>query len=226
MAHPAAGAGSLGWADLNPDAKQPVADLKLPPEQPVRVRLVDVTGAPAHGVEVRLMSIGQQNDRGQFEGVSTPGASRTWPGPVVTDGQGKFTLHGLGHGVNLYLSVRDLRFARQDLHIDTDVGADGKEITLALEPARIIEGRVLAADTGRPIANAVVSASALVMNGHAQRLVHAPSSCGASAEGRIHDEPGPWQSASTPRCLPDRRRAVPDPAGRAQVDQGDDQGDA
>ncbi len=34
----------LGWVELNPDAREPGAEIKLLPEQPIRVRLVDVTG--------------------------------------------------------------------------------------------------------------------------------------------------------------------------------------
>ena len=47
----------LGWARLNPYADQPTADIRLLPEQPIRIRLVDVTGRPAHGVEVRLRNL-------------------------------------------------------------------------------------------------------------------------------------------------------------------------
>jgi protocatechuate 3,4-dioxygenase beta subunit len=46
----------LGWAELNPDAEQPAAEIRLQPEQVVRARLVDVTGAPVRGVEVRVWS--------------------------------------------------------------------------------------------------------------------------------------------------------------------------
>ena len=60
--------------------------------------------------------------------------------------------------------MRDLRYARQGLSIDAAGATAGKETTLALEPARIIEGRVLAADTGQPIPNAIVSATTLVQN--------------------------------------------------------------
>jgi hypothetical protein len=42
-----------------------------------------------------------------------------------------------------------------------------KETTIALQPAQMIEGHVLAADTGRPIPNAVVSATTRVQNEHA-----------------------------------------------------------
>jgi hypothetical protein len=48
------------------------------------------------------------------------------------------------------------------LHIEPARSREGNETTVALQPARIIEGRVLAADTGQPIPNAVVSAQTLV----------------------------------------------------------------
>ena len=41
----AAPAYGLGWVALNPDAEKPAAEIKLQPEQTVRVRLIDVTGA-------------------------------------------------------------------------------------------------------------------------------------------------------------------------------------
>ena len=52
------------------------------------------------------------------------------------------------------------------MDLDSSKLTSSKEITLALAPARLIEGRVLAADTGQPIPNAVVSATTLVMNEH------------------------------------------------------------
>ena len=215
----------LGWAELNPDAEQPAADLKLQPEQPVRVRLVDVSGAPARGVEIRVLGVGWTNDKGNYKGVtlwaSPPKGLRTWPRPVATDDNGRLTLHGIGRGAGLNLGVRDLRFAQQDLQIAPDSGAAGKETTLALEPARIIEGRVLAADTGQPIPNAVVSASALVMNEHARGYFTAKFR--ADTEGRF--TMNPIASESYTSAPSHRRRALLDPAGRVQVDQGDDQGD-
>ncbi len=162
----------LGWAELNPDAEQPVAEIRLQPEQLVRVRLVDVTGAPARGVEVIVSGIGRLNDKGTNDGVSlgTPVSNgiRVWPRPVKTDDQGRISLSGIGRGARVSLRVSDLRYARQGLHVDPAKASATTETTLALEPGRIIEGRVLAADTGRPIPNAIVSASGLVMNEHAR----------------------------------------------------------
>jgi integrase len=45
--------------------------------------------------------------------------------------------------------------------------SEGESATVALEPARIIEGRVLAADTGRPIPHAIIAAAARIQNEHA-----------------------------------------------------------
>jgi len=181
----------LGWAQLNPDAEQPVADLKLQPEQPLRVRLVDVTGAPAHGVQVRVLGIARSSNWISAERVrffaKTPEGIRAWPGPITTDDQGRFTLAGIGRGANVILDVRDMRYARQHLYIDAAPVAAGKETVIALEPARIVEGRVLAADTGQPMPNAVVSASTRVHNEHGNGIVSA--NFRADAEGRFRINP-------------------------------------
>ena len=156
----------LGWAELNPDADQPAAEIRLLPEQTLRVRLVDVTGAPARGVDVQILRIGRRTEDGRFDGVSISGTPpdgiRAWPRAVTTDDQGRISVAGIGRGsgVKIALSVRDPRYAIQQLEVDTSERSATKETTLALEPARIIEGRVLAADTGRPIPNAVVAVGA------------------------------------------------------------------
>jgi RNA polymerase sigma factor (sigma-70 family) len=164
----------LGWAELNPDAEKPVAEIRLQPEQVVRARMIDVIGSPARGVEVIVQGIGHINDKGNYEGVSLWRSSRhgsgVWPGPLKSDDQGRIALPGIGHGAHVSLRVSDLRYARQDLNIDPAKDSAPKETTIALEPARIIEGRVLASDTGQPIANAVVSASTLVVNEHARGI--------------------------------------------------------
>jgi RNA polymerase sigma factor (sigma-70 family) len=181
----------LGWAELNPDAEQPAAEIKLAPEQPVRVRLVDVTGAPARGVQVRVLSVGRATDKGTYQGVglwvSPPGGIRSWPRPVATDEQGRLTVPGIGRGEGLVLGVRDLRYAQQDLHIKPGGDGDSKETILALEPARIIEGRALAADTERPIPHAIVSATAYVKSQYANGFFTAKFR--ADAEGRFTMNP-------------------------------------
>ena len=58
------------------------------------------------------------------------------------------------------LEVRDLRFAQQAIQVQTDDPDGPKEATFVLQPATIIEGRVLAADTGQPIPGAVIAVTA------------------------------------------------------------------
>jgi RNA polymerase sigma factor (sigma-70 family) len=205
----------LGWAKLNPDAEQAAADIRLLPEQPIRARLVDVTGAPANRVEVRVRNIARLNDQGPRASIwlwnNPPRGTRTWPRPVTTDDQGRIALTGIVRGDRVRLDVRDLRYARQDLLIDSSTAAPSGEITLALESARIIEGRVLAADTGRPIPNAVVSAETQVMNEHASGFFTAKFR--ADAQGRFIMNPpvgesytlGAFATGGEPYLVPQER---------------------
>ena len=50
--------------------------------------------------------------------------------------------------------IDDPRFARQTVPIDADGTSELKPVTLALEPAKIIKGRITDADTGKPIPHA------------------------------------------------------------------------
>ena len=63
------------------------------------------------------------------------------------------------------LLVHDLRFAWQNIPIDTDNTPGPKQLTMALEPARIIKGRVTYADTARPVPHARLSVGSLKSEG-------------------------------------------------------------
>jgi len=154
----AAGFG-LGWAEPNPDAEQPAAEIRLRPEQIIRGKLVDVSGRPAAGVEIRVRSLAH-HDAGRLDdwiGASPPEEMLTWPHRIMTDDQGRFTLAGIGRATTVYLGVRDSRFPTQTIPVQTDDRAGPKDLTCALQPSTIVEGRVLAADTGQPIPRAIVS---------------------------------------------------------------------
>jgi RNA polymerase sigma factor (sigma-70 family) len=177
-----AAAPGFGWADLNLDAEQPAVEIRLRPEQVIRGRLVDVNGQPAAGVELRVESFGQSRDLGRSAdirllGDGPPEGVRTWRHPIKTDAQGRFEFSGLGRGLFVAFVVHDLRFAPQWLGVATDDRDGPKEVTLALQPAKIIEGRVLAADTGQPIPNAVVGVTG--------------SKCRTDAQGRFQANPAP-----------------------------------
>ena len=162
----------LGWVQLNADAKEPAAEIRLRPEQVIRGKLIDVHGQPAAGVELQVGSVGRPNvpqAKGGYDGVNMgnpppPDGLRVWPRNVVTDDQGRFEIAGIGRNVTVGFHVRDRRFARGGFQVRTDNSDGPKTVTQALRPAIIIEGRVLAADTGQPIPQALVEVG-LTMGG-------------------------------------------------------------
>jgi RNA polymerase sigma factor (sigma-70 family) len=173
------------WRRFNPDAEQLEAELKLPPEQVIRGSLVDLQGLPAVGVKVAVSSVGKMVN-GQPDGVGLNELSKRgapWPEPVTTDEEGRFVIRGANRDQGLTLIVNDDRFATQSFTVDTPgksrpesrvLGIDAggfihegvsgpnekgqpEVLKLPLTPARLIEGRVTYADTGKPVARASVS---------------------------------------------------------------------
>ena len=152
---------ALGWAELNADAAQPAADLRLKLPQKIQGKLVEPGGKPAAGVELRVWSIGRPTKTGWFDGVNmgnsvSPQGMRTWPRPVVTDDQGRFTLEGIGRDLQVRLGCRDPRFAPDSFRVQTDDRDGPKEVTFTLNSSTTIAGRTLAVDTGLPLAQSLV----------------------------------------------------------------------
>src|SRR5262249_6623540 len=65
-----------------------------------------------------------------------------------------FTLHGVGRNLSVSLAVLHPQFALQRIEFATDGAPESKPLTLALEPAKVIKGRVTYADTGKPVPHA------------------------------------------------------------------------
>src|SRR5262249_7292605 len=87
---------------------------------------------------------------------SPPGPLPAWPAPATTDGDGRFVLDGLGPELTVDVEVHDPRYATQRFYLGTGPTEQAGEVTLTLGLARVLEGRVTAADTGLPLANAHV----------------------------------------------------------------------
>ncbi len=157
-----------GWVELDPDADQPAANIPLKPEQVIEGRLFDVNGRPVGGVEVTVQGMGRvvpvrlgRIVRESLEGPSFwwnhRGDLPAWPRPTFSDAEGRFTVRGAGRGVRVVLAIDDPRFARARIPVDTDAASRSKSVSAALEPARIIAGRVTDAETDRPIPHARLS---------------------------------------------------------------------
>jgi protocatechuate 3,4-dioxygenase beta subunit len=121
---------------------------------------------PADGVEVMVEGVWHTTERGSNEGVylwemhPNDLSLRAWPKLATTDRQGRLQVSGIGRDHSVRLTVRDMRYAQQHLLIETTKAAASQRTSLALEPAVILKGRVLAADTGIPIPSAIVSVMA------------------------------------------------------------------
>ena len=155
-----------GWAELDADADLPTADITLRPEQQIHGRLFDLQGRPADHVKLSVTAIRRvippapNERRDTLEGPAFwwmhPDDLPGWPSPAIADAAGRFGLHGVGPGLRVFLTVIDPRFSNQVIEIDTDAVKTTKTLSVALQPARTITGRVTYADTRKPVSNARV----------------------------------------------------------------------
>jgi RNA polymerase sigma factor (sigma-70 family) len=185
---------ALGLERLHPAQAIAEVSLSLKPERVARGRLVDLQGQPAAGVAVLVGWVGQMKD-GMSDGMSASKTVRdlaVWPETVRTDAKGRFVVRGLGEFDTISLVAEDPRFAPQTLYFK---GAElAREINHALAPAQVIEGRVLQADTGKPIPHAL-----LTVYSSDQELGSYGGRAGkADAEGRFRLNPlaGKWFTVS------------------------------
>ncbi len=201
-----------GWVELDPDAERPSAEIALRPEQVIQGRLFDVQGRPARGVAVSVESMGTivtgspNTTLGDAEGPYffevKPGDLPAWPRPTTSDADGRFTIRGAGRGLRVGLVIEDPRFARLRTPIDTDASSEAKDVTMALEPARILVGRVTYADTGKPAHHARVGISIQGDDGTSTWA----GDIETDAEGRFRLNPGAgpryWFTAFPPEREP------------------------
>jgi hypothetical protein len=196
-----------GWITLDPDDEQPTGEITLRPERVIEGRLLDLQGQPAAGVEVivtrlldavPLASEVLRARRGLFWG-GVPGKDlHAWPGPAVTNSEGRFTLHGVGKDLQVTLLIHDPRYAPQQFVLTADSGSDSKPVSLSLEPRNLIEGRVTCADTGQPMAHARIGVlvglgEELEYQTDAEGRFRANAPRGPSGRLSIHVEPAPGQ---------------------------------
>jgi RNA polymerase sigma factor (sigma-70 family) len=154
---------ALGWTEIDTDLEHAASEVRLPRERILRGRLIDLQGHAAANVKadiVRIVGPAPQRYRPLLKSDRPPGGLACLPEPVTTDAQGRFALRGLDGTLTVTIEVQDDRFARQELEIKPWDQDDRTETTFALAPARVLEGTVICADSGKPVPNARVRVQA------------------------------------------------------------------
>jgi protocatechuate 3,4-dioxygenase beta subunit len=119
-------------------------ELSLGAEYVVRGRIVDLKGQPVVGVSVRLV-----------EDWWLPPPMLGFWAPTTTDDKGLFLIRGLGPGkVGMQIEGETITPQRSEVE-PMRAGSDAKW-TLSVAPAKRLHGRVVFADTGRPVAGASI----------------------------------------------------------------------
>jgi len=133
------------------------ATIRLEPEEPVRIRLLDLEGRPASRARLRVVNLWKTGPT--FSGLYIMSAPDRplpgWLGFLSADDQGQLIIPGLTRDTELTLEVVDERFAVQQLRL-----REGRAIvsvneattpTFTLTPAHRLEGRVRLGESG-PVA--------------------------------------------------------------------------
>jgi RNA polymerase sigma factor (sigma-70 family) len=150
----AAGHG-LAWKSLDPDADRAEAELKLSAVQRVAGRLVGLQGEGAAGVTVHVAKVTRKAENGERWDNSTLSPPADLSLSATTDAEGNFVLGGFGPGLKLELEIRDARYERKDEWlVETGDKKKCENLRLVLGAGRCVEGRVVYADTGKPVPNA------------------------------------------------------------------------
>ncbi len=151
---------------------------------------------PLAGPEAAADGIEGPHFRAEIQAKGLP----AWPAAVVTGADGRFTIPGVGRGLRVQLLAEAPRFARQIILVETDGTAGSRTVTAAMEPARVITGRITYGDTGQPVPHAIVNVWAYRgTRAGATRPIPSnarPMPRGSSAP--IHCRPTPTSSSSTP----------------------------
>ena len=191
---------------------QPTADIVLRPEQVIQGRLFDLQGQPVPDVKLSVTAIRHALIKGKdvapldrFEGPAFwwahPDGLPGWPRPVISGPDGRFTLHGVGPGLRVFVNVHDPRFSSQSIEIDTDAASTAKPLGIALQSTRTITGSVTYADTGKPVPHArvIISGFGQLQAGVGPR----PGLFETDAEGRFRANAGPGDQGSVAATPPE-----------------------
>jgi hypothetical protein len=128
-------------------------DLRLRVKADVTGRLVGQDGRAAAAVRLAVVRLGKAVWEPP-QGGELPAIPQGWPNDATTNDNGEFNMKGLPADENLWLQVRDDRYALTTFPVKAGVK---ETVAVKLGEARLLTGRITAADTGRPLLGARVA---------------------------------------------------------------------
>jgi protocatechuate 3,4-dioxygenase beta subunit len=171
---------AVAWRHLTPQVRQagPLT-FHLAPAAPLRGRVLDTAGMPVAGAEVRVDSMQPLSDPATASPPWRDSTLHLRHSRVVlrvrSDAEGRFTLDGLPPGMRVRLNVSSPAHMERSVLVATADGPQPSVVTesyhdwqrylqvepvlsgdclIELHPGRLVRGRVIAADTGRPVPGA------------------------------------------------------------------------
>jgi RNA polymerase sigma factor (sigma-70 family) len=195
--------GAAGWALggklVEPSTTSADLTITLQPERILRGRFIDLQGQPIAGVSVCV----RQYNLLPYE---TGGEAPAWPGPVTTDGQGRFALRGTAPNGAIVLEATSDGHARQMFRIDPEDETWARETAFALSPTQVIDVRVNRADDGRPVPAAWVNVVTPPRRMGARPLPVTETTARTDERGLVRITPALgdsfWVTASAPASVP------------------------
>jgi RNA polymerase sigma factor (sigma-70 family) len=145
----------LAWKAVDADAEKAEVELHLTPVQPVRGRLVGIQGEGAAGAKIHVARITRKAEPGERE---EDAAIRPPAGLALTataDERGHFAFNCFGPDAKLELEIMDPRYQRKDeWFVETADKKQCENLHLVLPPGQVVEGRIVYADTRKPVSHA------------------------------------------------------------------------
>ena len=167
---------ALHWRpiDLYHDHAKPV-EFSLLPASRMRGGLKTSDGTAAVGISVRIGAIGES--RLGLDNLLVPDGGLPddfYPTTLKTDENGEFAAGQLPPHAHVRFRIDRETFAPQPLEWKFD---DSIPLEATLTPGQIVTGIVLAADTGQPLAHAILSAGGTYVesDGHGQFRMNVPA---------------------------------------------------
>jgi RNA polymerase sigma factor (sigma-70 family) len=150
----------LAWAKAELTMPSHETLVRLAPEKIVRGRLIDLQGQPTVGVRVSVSMLHGHGlawkNSGVTAFVSSPKGFTAWPSPATTGKDGKFTIAGLSPDLGGALAIDGEEFTATHAEIKAGKENRNQEVNLTQSPARILEGLVTTADSGKPVPRASI----------------------------------------------------------------------